>query len=210
MGWKTIQGRRYLYRKIRSGGKVKTVYVGRGPAAELVALEMERRKEEGAAKRSAVQEQKVAADRLRQLAEQAADQFQLLVRATLVAAGWYQHNRCEWRPRRFANGGAEAEGVTGSGPSHRTGWQGKRRRRSCPGLAAAFSRRESGGLAEGRGPLPARAGKPHSSDFRRQPAGHRIASEKSRVVPQKLGRPQPFQPRKGRDRKCSGGVVRTA
>lgn len=120
MGWKTIQGRRYLYRKDRSGGKVKTVYVGRGPAAELVAQEMERQKAERAAKRMAVEESKSTIRHLQQLGEETAKELQLLLRAGLLAGGFFQHHRGEWRPRRIANGG-EAEGVTESGPSRRTG-----------------------------------------------------------------------------------------
>jgi hypothetical protein len=104
MSWKTIQGRRYLYTKVRSGGKVKTVYVGRGPAAELVALEMERQQEERAAKSRELHETKAAVNSQQCLAEQAADQSQLLLRASLVCAGFYQHHRGQWRLRSTAHG----------------------------------------------------------------------------------------------------------
>lgn len=104
MGWKTIRGRKYLYKKVRSRGKEKTVYLGRGPTAELVAMEMQRRKEELAAQRKVMQETKATAMRLQQPAADAADEFQLILRASLLAAGFYQHNRGAWRPRRSKNG----------------------------------------------------------------------------------------------------------
>jgi hypothetical protein len=103
MAWKTIQGRRYLYKTVRVGGKVKSVYVGCGAAAELVALEVERGKVERAANRKSVQDAKMAIDTLQQMAEEAIDEFQLLMRAVFIAGGLYLHRRCEWRSRRFVN-----------------------------------------------------------------------------------------------------------
>jgi hypothetical protein len=51
MGWKTINGRRYYYKAERSGGKVKSTYLGAGEAgtlmASMVAFEREDREAEG-------------------------------------------------------------------------------------------------------------------------------------------------------------------
>lgn len=103
MAWKTIQGRRYFYKTVRVGGKVKSVYVGVGPAAELVALEVERGKVKRAANRKSIQDEKTAIDTLQQMAEEALDEFQLLMRAVFIAGGLYLHHRHEWRSRRTLN-----------------------------------------------------------------------------------------------------------
>jgi hypothetical protein len=44
MGWELRAGRRVYYRKVREGGKVRSVYFGSGVEAEAAALEDERRR----------------------------------------------------------------------------------------------------------------------------------------------------------------------
>src|SRR5262249_25023624 len=78
------------------------IYAGTGPAAEAAAAEDERRKGqragEGAARRehlAALQEADAYSRRLAHLADQ-------LTRASLLAAGFHQHAKSEWRQRRQA------------------------------------------------------------------------------------------------------------
>ncbi len=44
MGWETRNGKQYYYRKVRVGGRVRSVYCGTGERARLAAMEDERRR----------------------------------------------------------------------------------------------------------------------------------------------------------------------
>jgi len=97
MAW--VKGR-YYTRSRKVGGRVVREYVGAGRvgelAAQLDALERERRETERAvrrAERAELEALDVPLNELNDLAD-------LLVRAALVAAGFHQHNRGEWRKRR--------------------------------------------------------------------------------------------------------------
>lgn len=96
MGWLSRRGNWYFYKYVRRGGRVRAVYCGNGPAAELAILDIEERK---AARRAAASE---AAEcrRLKGQLIHVGRQMDLLVRATLVCEGYYQHHRSEWRRRR--------------------------------------------------------------------------------------------------------------
>ena len=98
MGWD--KGGRYYTRSRRENGRVVREYVGGGTigqlAAELDAIEHEEREAERAAARA--EREEISAldtplDELDGLAE-------LLVNAALLAAGYHQHNRGNWRKRR--------------------------------------------------------------------------------------------------------------
>jgi hypothetical protein len=96
MGW----DRGYYYRVRKVNGRVVREYVGRGPIAELVAqmdgLERQQREAERAAWLVKWAEQNALdapLDELNELAD-------LLARAALLAAGFHQHKRGEWRKRR--------------------------------------------------------------------------------------------------------------
>ena len=97
MGW---ERGRYYYRSRKVGGRVVRQYIGTGEVAELVAqtdaLERERRETERAARRAERAELEaldVPLDQLNDLAD-------LLARAALVAAGFRQYKRGEWRKKR--------------------------------------------------------------------------------------------------------------
>ena len=57
MAWERRRNQRFYYKSVRAGGKVKKVYFGKGPAAELAATATEwgqrHRKERAAARRLA-------------------------------------------------------------------------------------------------------------------------------------------------------------
>jgi hypothetical protein len=99
MGWEDRNGRSYYYRKERDGSRVKSVYVGRGETAGLIAqfeaLQSDEREENLALarlERERVEEQDAELDALGEIIRE-------LAAATLIAHGYHQHKR-EWRRRR--------------------------------------------------------------------------------------------------------------
>ena len=97
MGW---DKGRYYTRSRKVNGRVVREYVGAGRVAELAAeidaVERERRRLEAFALRQEKDELAALDAELAAVAE-AAD---LLARAALLAAGYHQHKRGEWRKRR--------------------------------------------------------------------------------------------------------------
>ena len=102
MAWQEVEGRRYYYRGRRLCGRPRRVYVGpaNSPAAELASAADDLRRlgrEAAARERHAERERLRGAEApLLQLC-QVAD---ALTRAALLAAGFRQHDRGEWRKRR--------------------------------------------------------------------------------------------------------------
>lgn len=99
MGWENRNGKSYYYRKERDGGKVRSVYVGSGKTASLIA-QLEAIQSDGREgkrilarmERERVQEEDAELDAL-------GDIIHELAAATLIAHGYHQHKR-EWRRRR--------------------------------------------------------------------------------------------------------------
>jgi hypothetical protein len=102
MTWHQQGTRRYFYRSVRIRGHPVRRYVGAGPAAELAAAVDELRRLE-----RAIETRECRAEQER-LAAAGAPLLQLcdltdnLARATLLATGFHQHARSEWRRRRAA------------------------------------------------------------------------------------------------------------
>ena len=114
MGWD--QGR-YYTRSKKVRGRVVREYVGRGflaaMAAELDADEREQREDERAALRAARAELADLDAALGRVCQEA----DLLARAALVASGFRQHKRGEWRkkrghPKRAEQGPPDRDGTT--------------------------------------------------------------------------------------------------
>ena len=101
MGWeKRERGTRYYTRSRRIGDRVLKEYVGTGPLAELAALQdkaqrLRREEEERAWKR-----EREDLERLDGTAGELCELAELLTRAALLAAGYRQHHRGEWRKPR--------------------------------------------------------------------------------------------------------------
>ena len=95
-------GRPYLYRSVRRGGRVTSEYMGSGIDAQLIAaLEADEEQWKGFDREKARNERKEADDlerALDELVERARD----LARDALTAAGYHQHKRGEWRKRRVS------------------------------------------------------------------------------------------------------------
>ena len=99
MAWEERNGRSYYYSKERSGGRVRSVYVGSGEVAGLIAqLDMLQREE---------------ADHARQLERQARAQVEAtaadyaaldeliktITKGALLTAGFHMHKR-QWRRKK--------------------------------------------------------------------------------------------------------------
>jgi hypothetical protein len=103
MSWELRGGRSYYYSAERVGGRVVKRYVGSGElaalAAQLDTVSRHQHESEGEADRTAradLEALEAALTPLNELAE-------LMTRAAMVAAGFRQHHRGEWRRRREQN-----------------------------------------------------------------------------------------------------------
>ena len=101
MAWeKRERGGHYYARSRKVKGKVVREYVGGGVrgeiAARMDAKERQRREEEAAAWR----EERECLEGLAGLIDEFCEAVETVARAALLAAGFRQHNRGEWRRRR--------------------------------------------------------------------------------------------------------------
>lgn len=89
----------YYYRSVREGGRVRKIYVGRGPRADEAAREVEQRRQAHQAGLEARHREQartaVAEARLNELQTQ----LNLLIQAVLLVAGFYKHHG-QWRRRQ--------------------------------------------------------------------------------------------------------------
>jgi hypothetical protein len=107
MGWEQRGDREYYYQSERVGGRVVKRYVGGGRIGELAARldAIERMKTEADHEIGRLEREEIGAldaplDELNKLAD-------LLARAALLAAGFRQHHRGEWRKPRARTDQAE-------------------------------------------------------------------------------------------------------
>jgi len=100
MGWENRRNGTYYYRAKRIGNRVVREYVGAGRVAELAAqldaIETGQRDKDRQAFRESVTEL-AALDIILDTLDESAE---LVARAALLAAGFCQHNRGEWRKPR--------------------------------------------------------------------------------------------------------------
>jgi hypothetical protein len=99
MGWETRNGRSYYYRKEREGSRVRSVYVGGGETASLIAQldalqsdEREGKRALARLEREGWQEQEAELDGLTVWLDAVAG-------GVLLAAGCHTHKR-QWRRKR--------------------------------------------------------------------------------------------------------------
>jgi hypothetical protein len=101
MAWESRKrGGLYYTRSRKVNGRVVREYMGSGALGQIAALEDEydrRQREEQAA---CWREQQEGLDALETPVDELSEASDLLVRATLLATGYRQHNRGEWRLRR--------------------------------------------------------------------------------------------------------------
>jgi hypothetical protein len=94
------RGGLYYTRSRKEGGKVVREYVGGGLLGELAArMDAEKRRlreEEKASRR----EERERLDALAAAVQELCEAAEVIARAALLASGYHQHNRGEWRKRR--------------------------------------------------------------------------------------------------------------
>jgi hypothetical protein len=100
MAWVLVQGRRYYCRHRRIGGRSRRIHVGRGPAAEMAAAIDELRRLGRAIQRRQLEEERKRLQGAGAALEAVCEGTDVLARAALVAAGFYRHDRGEWRRYR--------------------------------------------------------------------------------------------------------------
>jgi hypothetical protein len=103
VAWEARGGGRYYYRVVRDGGRVRRLYLGNNPVAELAARDAELRRAERQARAHSQGRLEAAEAVTRELAELT----DLLARAALVVAGYHRHDRGAWRKRRERPGRAD-------------------------------------------------------------------------------------------------------
>lgn len=100
MSWEfRPNGKRYYTRSRRLNGRVQREYVGGGALGELAELLDIEEREEQRSRAEAIRDAKLRLDRL----DARLMQFEMLAdqvgRGLLLAAGYHQHHRHEWRKR---------------------------------------------------------------------------------------------------------------
>jgi hypothetical protein len=94
------RGGRYYTRSRKEGGRVIREYVGGGILGELAARmdaeERQRREEEAASQRH----ERERLEATRASVEELCEAAEVIFQAVLVATGYRQHNRGEWRKKR--------------------------------------------------------------------------------------------------------------
>ena len=94
------RGGLYYTRSRKENGRVVREYVGGGVLGEIAALEDEyrrrQRQEEGVLRK----EERERLDALTTPLDELCEAAEVIARTALIAAGYRQHNRGEWRERR--------------------------------------------------------------------------------------------------------------
>jgi hypothetical protein len=97
MAW---DSRGYYYRSRKVNGRVVREYVGCGRVAELAAQLDTLKREQRLLDALALRQEKDELNALEGDLNALDETTDLLARAALLAAGYHQHNRGEWRKRR--------------------------------------------------------------------------------------------------------------
>lgn len=97
MPWMTRRGRKYFYKNIKIDGRTRSIYVGGGAAGEAAAKRQAERNAARLRQREELRALRSATAALIQLIDQLAAEVELLLRAALIASGWYSHRNGEWR-----------------------------------------------------------------------------------------------------------------
>ena len=101
MGWESRQrGSLYYTRSRKENGRVVREYVGGGVLGQIAALEDEHERRRRKEQADYWKEEQRDLDALQGAVEELSEASDFLVRAALLASGYRQHNRGEWRLRR--------------------------------------------------------------------------------------------------------------
>ena len=100
MAWETRNGQgRYYTRSRKVNGCVVREYVGAGLKGELAALEDAERRAKRLMERNAWNAFKQERERVEGLVNRFSEGVSSLAQTMLMSAGYYRHNRGEWRKR---------------------------------------------------------------------------------------------------------------
>jgi hypothetical protein len=99
MGWEQRGNNRYFYRKEREGSRVRSVYVGKGEIAHMIAQLQSSSPLLERFARSMKAPDEVKFEKAEAALEQARDLIQLTTQAALLTAGYHTHKR-QWRRKR--------------------------------------------------------------------------------------------------------------
>ncbi len=99
MGWENRNGKLYYYRKERDGTRVCSIYIGSSETAHLISKFEAMRREEKEMKRLHQRKLREIDERADQVIESHEEATQVLLTATLLAAGLHTHHR-QWRRAR--------------------------------------------------------------------------------------------------------------
>jgi hypothetical protein len=102
MSWEIRNGRRCYTRTIKANGRIYRQYVGFGSKGEQAAAEDLKRRVEREAQAKARKDRITAIDQAQTPAREFWDLTELIAQAALVAAGYHQHAKGEWRKRHHA------------------------------------------------------------------------------------------------------------
>ena len=106
MGWEQRGNNRYYYKKEREGSRVKSVYVGRGEIAHMIARIQSTSPLLESVARSLRSPEQINLDKAEAALKQATELIELITRATLLVAGFHTHKR-QWRRTRIPNNRAK-------------------------------------------------------------------------------------------------------
>jgi len=99
MGWEQRGNNSYFYRKEREGSRVRSVYVGRGEIAHMVAQLQSTSPLLEKLARTMKSPEVIKAEKAEAALDQASDLIQLITQAALLTAGYHTHKR-QWRRKR--------------------------------------------------------------------------------------------------------------
>ena len=100
MAWESRRNGRFYYAATRRDGRVVKKYMGRGPVAELSALQIEAARAKRDAEADALRAEKQRLDGPEQLLEALDRDCTLMMAASLMAAGYIRQNYGPWRRQR--------------------------------------------------------------------------------------------------------------
>ena len=101
MAWESRNGTGCYYtRSVKRDGRVFREYVGTGPVAEAVARIDEIERDQRRLEREAWRRERERCEKLERGIVARCDQTDEIVRAVLIAHGYHQHHRGEWRKCR--------------------------------------------------------------------------------------------------------------
>src|SRR5262245_54260723 len=99
----TRNGKVYLYRNVRQGGRIRRLYLDAGELAEYGDALIRLQRAERQAQADKVRRQRQAWANDDALIDRLDEVVQVLVRSALLAGGYHQHARGQWRRRRHGN-----------------------------------------------------------------------------------------------------------